>query len=362
MKLSDIDKLITTLDFGDISIDIDRILNEDALLDLPYSTKILYKLFASGASDKEIQRATGIPLSSIVWGRYDFWEKSRSAVAWAILAREMTKAMPPKRTNRKSHSENEDFLVIGENEELDDNGDLIRVGLGKFEQSKFKLHEEGNALRHCSIIILVGWLDPAQGNSLSFFVANEVSKLYTTLVKDGREEIVLPSHVYQIPGGHVERQDCDFRHNDYITHDELEKAYSAACLREAREEIYFRHQKRSELNESDFIPLWTDDFDSDGSDIKVIGRNWEKSKVYLLKYTGKGAPGDVRFRDKWKGAWITDGVAKKDWIAKSQTYESLLEDYRQAPSRLVYYDALARCLERISGDPELLDRIIRFLL
>ena len=347
MKLSDLDT-IDLAALAELKVDVDTLLNEDAVLDLSYSTKVVYRLFSMGATDNEIAEQTGIPLNTIIWMRFDFWEKARSAITFSLLAREMAKGMPPKKTNKKSIGEDGLLPVI------DDDGVVI-----DFAKDKYALHRTGDAARkHATVIILVGWIEPTE-NELSFIIVDKASKKLT----ESKGRGITALHAWETPGGHIEDVDGvelgTQLSMEMPLSSETEQIFLNTCVREGREEIYLKGVKRSSITKDQFTLLLIDHYDSVlDSNVGIDERNIEVSGVFLWKYKGKPggmSSGDVRFCDQWRGSWLSDGIAKKEWVAKSRTYSDLAEEYGKHPHH--FCDALARCLKAMREDAGLVERI-----
>jgi hypothetical protein len=317
MKLIDIDKL-DLVALAKITPDLDELLNEDAVLDLSYSEKVVYKKFYEGATDKEISEATGVALSTVIWMRYSFWERARSAVVFSLLAREMTKGMPPKRINRKSITRGEMLPVI--------NDDGIVIDLVR---DKYALHLDGDkARKHASVIILVGYIEPFS-SELVFFVADKASKMLT--VSGGKSF----RHAFETVGGHAECHDACIELGKPMP---LEKAFQGAAKRELHEELYI---KQCSLDMDRLHYLYTDHYDGV---TKPFGRNIEISGVFIYAFNGKTkdiSSGDVRFKDSWRSG-LLGLTAKKEWIAKPRSLSDLLCEYDENPGH--FCDALSRCL------------------
>ena len=345
MNLKEIDKL-DLLALAKLEVDVNTLLGEDAVLDLSYNEKRIYRLFAEGASDETCAEITGIKKGTVTKMRYTFWERAEYAVVFSLLAREMAKGMPEKERNSKERKPGEYHPV------LDENGNIV-----DFAKDKYTLHQEGElALPHASVIILVGWLGP-KNHELSFFIVDKAARVHTENALDG----AIYPHAWETCGGHVEMQDLPdtpvipgepdapnlWKNRPFS----LLETFWRAAVREAREEIYL---KRTELDFTRMHYLFTDHYD--GPTIPA-GRNIETSGVFLYCYNGKRenlASGDVRFRDSWRGAWLSDGMAKKEWIARSWTLTELMAEY-QKPNH--FCDALARCLKAMQENPALVEKM-----
>ena len=339
MNLKEIDKLdLTTL--AKLDVDVDTILGEDAVLDLSFNEKIIYHLFAQGATDEECEKRTGIKKGTVTKMRYTFWQRAEHAVVFSLLAREMSKGMPEKARNSADKKLGEHHPI------LDDNG--IVTG---FAKDKYMLHREGNsALHHASVIILIGYLDPQNGE-LSFFVVDKAAKMLAPYAIGDTE--TLYKHAWETCGGHVEVQDASGIEIGQPL--PLMEAFQNAAVRELIEELYI---KRTTLDLNLLHYLYTDYYD--GSPLPSC-RNIETSGVFLYCYNGKKeniSSGDVRFRDRWRGAWLTDGMAKKEWIAVSRTFTQLIEENKK-PNH--FCDALARCLHTLSKSPKMVNQITALL-
>ncbi len=74
-------------------------------------------------------------------------------------------------------------------------------------------------------------------------------------------------------------------------------------------------------------------------------RNRETSGVFVYKIDWPHAEiksGDVRFADEWHGAWLTDALVHREWVAKPFLLTTLLRMHEETPQ--YFCDALARCL------------------
>ena len=337
MDLKEIDKLDLAA-LAKLNVDVDTLLGEDAVLDLSYNEKVVYRLFAQGVTDEECEKRTGIKKGTVTKMRYTFWQRAEYAVVFSLLAREMARGMPDKERNSTDRKPGEYHPVL----------DAKGIVTG-FAKDKYSLHHEGDAaLRHASVIILVGYLEPTSGE-LSFFVVDKAARM---LKPNAIGDAVFP-HAWETCGGHVEAQDSPGIEEGQPL--PLMEAFQNAAVRELKEELYI---KRTELNIDRLHYLYTDHYD--GTTVPM-GRNVEISGVFLYCYNGKKediSSGDVRFRDRWRSAWLTDGMAKKEWIASPWRWTQLMKEYEK-PNH--FCDALARCLCAMRDDPALVDRMAELL-
>jgi hypothetical protein len=112
--------------------------------------------------------------------------------------------------------------------------------------------------------------------------------------------------------------------------------------------------KWSEADRGRLHYLFTEQSDTKGAQY----RNNEISGFFLYKITPPRVPvssGDIRFNDSWRGTWLEDAVAEKQWIAKSKTYKELRREYEEHPE--YFCDALSRCLSAMRRDQGLVDTI-----
>lgn len=69
--------------------------------------------------------------------------------------------------------------------------------------------------------------------------------------------------------------------------------------------------------------------------------------------------GDIRFADEWHGAWITDAVVHREWIAKPYPLPELFRMHPETPHH--FCDALARSVAALKKEDALIEKLKTFL-
>lgn len=376
IKISDLDKIVSSLDFSEIETEIDQIIHEP-LLNLSYSSKTLYKLFYQGYSDNEILEVTKkqIPLSTIIGTRRKFFERARESALFLLLAKELMTKIPPKRINRKNISRYCYPLIdVSGIDEIDIKDKKVKeVKISGFTENKHNLHSDKEELFHLTSLVLVGHINAS--NKLSFFVADKSSaENMATRTSDG----ITPKFAWDITGKHTISSDVVSKLDDFSDTEKLKKELPVmldlkqtllnTCTRGIEEEIYFKPEKnaqpenKSAKKELQLHHICNDYYDSDNSDITATQakRNREISGVFLVKYSGNDSSGNVRYRDMMQGTFITDSIVKKEFNAKSRTYDDLVLECKEQSYN--FCDGLARCLKAMQANDGYYAKIIENII
>ena len=370
MTIDELDKLDLTA-LAKMDIDLVTLLNEDTL-DLSYNEKVVYMLLAQGKTNAEIARQLGAPMTVFNVGviRQSFWKKAERAVVFSLLSREIAKGILPRdrvkpQAPQRDDSAHKNPMPNPSHHPVIDEHGIVTA----FAPDKYALHQPGDAaLRHASAIILVGRIDP-ETSEPTLYIVDKAGKMMTVNLGSG---IGYP-HAWETCGGHVEVRDLPQTNAQRIEAGmtfPFDEAFRNAAARELSEELYVKRYakgKSKRPGEIIYPPetihyLTTDEYDGETPQPGSGQRNREVSGIFVHKIEWPDTEikaGDIRFADEWSGAWIEDGIVRKEWMAKPFTISELIQMHDDAPEH--FCDALARCIAAMKKDPTLIEKIKQYL-